>query len=326
MYNVDDFQVLEMHFFCLIVAPGLRSADLPSDATWSQNGITVAGNNESGSSFEQFHSPEGLYADENGTVYIADMNNNRIMMWRPGAKYGQKVAGGYGQGDRNDQLFWPKDVIVDRKSDSLIISDFGNHRIVRWPRRGGTSGEVIISNISCSNLTMDAEGYLYVSSESENIVRRWKIGAKNGTVVAGGNGQGDFLDQLNHPNYIFVDRDHSVYVSDANNCRVMKWTKDAQEGIVVAGGQGGENDLTKLSRPAGILVDQWGTLYVADERNDRVMRWQKGDKQGTVAVGGNGRGEEANQLRGPSSLSFDLQGNLYVVDAGNRRVQRFDIQ
>lgn len=70
----------------MIVVLGLRSTNIPSDATWSQNGITVADENEEGSDFDQFFDPEGLHADEDGTVYIADMNNNRIMMWRPDAK------------------------------------------------------------------------------------------------------------------------------------------------------------------------------------------------------------------------------------------------
>ena len=41
------------------------------------------------------------------------------------------------------------DVIVDKERDNLIICDNGNRRVVRWPRRNGTSGETIISNIDC---------------------------------------------------------------------------------------------------------------------------------------------------------------------------------
>jgi len=221
----------------LIVVPGLRSVNILLDATWSQDGITVAGGNEQGSSFDQFFSPEGLYADENGTIYVADMNNNRIMMWRPNAKSGQRAVGGQGQGGGLNQLFWPTDVILDKNNDSLLICDSGNRRIVRWPRCGGTIGVEIISGVSCFSMTMDAEGNLYICSKNENMVRRWKIGEKNGIVVAGANGQGDSLDQLNRPSYIFIDREHSIYVSDTDNDRVMKWMQNAEEGIVVAGGQ-----------------------------------------------------------------------------------------
>ncbi|CAF4625739.1 unnamed protein product, partial [Rotaria socialis] len=97
-------------------------------------------------------------------------------------------------------------------------------------------------------------------------------GEKNGTLVAGGNGEGDGLNQLNFPTYLFVDRDHSVYVSDNENHRVMKWNKGAKEGIVVAGGQGKGTALTRLYSPNGIFVDTLGTLYVADTNNHRVMR------------------------------------------------------
>ena len=74
---------------------------------------------------------------------------------------------------------------------------------------------------------------LYVSDWMKDEVRRWKIGDKEGTIVAGGNGKGNNLNQLNVPTYIFVDQDYSVYVSDwFSNHRVMKWMKGAKEGIV----------------------------------------------------------------------------------------------
>jgi sugar lactone lactonase YvrE len=129
------------------------------------------------------------------------------------ANTGRIVAGGNGQGNRNDQLYWPTKVIVDKENDSLIICDFGNRRVVRWPRRNGRSGETLISNIHCWDLIMDNDGYLYVSDTEKDEVRRWKMGETNGTIIAGGNGQGNRLDQLNYPYYIFIDEDHSVYVS-----------------------------------------------------------------------------------------------------------------
>ena len=36
------------------------------------------------------------------------------------------VAGGNGVGQRNDQLNYPQSVIVDYRTDSLIICDTGN--------------------------------------------------------------------------------------------------------------------------------------------------------------------------------------------------------
>jgi sugar lactone lactonase YvrE len=235
------------------------------------------------------------------------------------------VAGGNGEGSGAHQLSNPLDVIVDKERDSLIISDSKNKRVVRWPRRNGTSGETIISSIDYEGLTMDENGSLYVTDYEKDKVRRYRRGESEGTVVAGGNGTGNRLDQLSNPRYVFVDRDHSVYVSDERNHRVMKWVEGAKEGIVVAGGQGQGNGLTQLLHPNGVVVDQLGTVYVADRGNHRIMRWVKGATQGSVIVGGKGGGGQSNQLSAPVGLSFDRHGNLYVVDWGNHRVQKFNI-
>ncbi|CAF4232431.1 unnamed protein product [Rotaria sordida] len=240
---------------------------------------------------------------------------------------GQVVAGGNGEGNGLDQLNCPTDVLIDKETDSLIICDRENRRVVRWSCRSDTTqGEILIDNIRCWGLAMDDQRYLYISDYGKHEVRRYQIGDKNGTLAAGGNGKGASLNQLNEPRYIFVDQQQTVYVSDRGNHRVMKWNKDAKEGIVVAGGQGYGNALTQLSNPYGLFVDTLGTIYVADSVNDRVMRWPKGAKQGTVIVGGNGEGEGANQFTCPWGLSFDRHGSLYIADNENNRVQRFSIE
>ncbi|CAF4029686.1 unnamed protein product, partial [Rotaria sordida] len=300
--------------------------DICPNTKWIQNGLTVAGGNGQGSGINQLSNPYGLYVDDDQTIYIADCRNHRIVEWKCGATTGQVVAGGNGSGNGAHQLNSSVDVIIDKERDSLIISDFGNKRVARWPRRNGTSGETIISNIGCVGLTTDENGSLYVVNYGKHEVRRYRIGDTEGTVVAGGNGQGNRLDQLSSPEFVFVDRDHSVYVSDCSNHRVMKWEEGAKQGIVVAGGQGQGNSLTQLSRPRGIIVDQLGTVYVADHENNRVMRWPKGATQGSVIAGGNGYGTQSNQLYHPIGLSFDRHGNLYVAEYNNHRVQKFNIE
>ncbi|CAF4214557.1 unnamed protein product [Adineta steineri] len=301
------------------------SPNISKDAKWIQNGITVAGGNGQGNKNNQLSSPHSFYIDENETMYIADCNNHRILEWKRGASNGQIVAGENGFGNQDNQLYSPTSVIVDQVNDCFIISDYNNKRVIRWPRQNGTSGQTIISNITSYGLTMDNEGHLYVSDFVKHEVRRWKMGDTNGIVVAGGNGQGNRLDQLNNPYDMFVDEENSLYISDCINHRVMKWVKGAKEGIVVAGGQGQGNGLTQLSYPRGVLVDRVGTVYVVDYYNCRVIRWCKHATQGSIIVGDIKSGAGANQLNNPLHLSFDRQGNLYVVDYGNHRVQKFNI-
>ncbi|CAF2096724.1 unnamed protein product [Rotaria magnacalcarata] len=311
-------------------APGdIRTVNIPANANWAHNGVTIAGGNGEGGAPNQLDYPQGLFVDDNQTVVIADWKNNRIMQWKNGdTTNGQVVAGGNGAGSGLNQLSLPTDVLIDKKTDSLIICDGGNQRVVRWSRRSGTTqGEVLVNNIACYGLAMDEQKCLYVADTGKNEVRRYRLGEKNGTLVAGGNGQGGGLNQLNWPRYLFVDRQQNVYVSEWQNGRVMKWNKGATVGIVVAGGQGGGNALTQLNGPLGFFLDTLGALYVADYGNNRVMRWTQGDnKQGTVIEGGNGAGAGANQLNGPVGLFFDQHGNLYVADYNNHRVQRFSIK
>ncbi|CAF0747223.1 unnamed protein product [Adineta steineri] len=248
------------------------------------------------------------------------------MRWPYGANRGHVVAGGNGRGNGSHQLSLASDVIVDTENSNFIICDCENNRVVRWLRQNLTNGETIMSNISCWGLTMDESGVLYIVDVKKHEVRKYRRGKSQGTVVAGGNGKGNRLDQLNHPSYVFVDQNHSVYVSDTKNHRVMKWEEGAKQGIVVAGGQGQGKNLTQLSEPQGIVVDQLGTVYVADYYNSRIMRWPQGAIQGSVIAGNSGSKEQSNQLYCFIGLSFDRRGNLYAADSCNHRVQKFDIE
>ncbi|CAF4095879.1 unnamed protein product [Rotaria magnacalcarata] len=300
---------------------------IPLNARWARDGVTVAGGNGRGNALNQLYYPYGLYVDDDENVLIADWGNHRIVEWKPGATNGEVVAGGNGPGKQNNQLCSPRDVIVDKETDSLIICDWVNRRVVRWSRQIRTRGETIIDNIGCWGLTMDDQRSLYVADYEKHEVKRYRDGQRNGTVVAGGNGRGNRLNQLSYPSFISVDRNHTVYVTENGNPRVTKWAKDAKEGIVLASDPNNGNTLIQLFNPTGVLVDQLGTFYVADSGdNDRVMRWSSGATQGKVIAGGFGEGQQEDQLNSPMGLSFDRHGNLYVAEWGNNRVQRFSIE
>ncbi|CAF0747296.1 unnamed protein product [Adineta steineri] len=291
---------------------------------WKQNAITVAGGNEKGQQLNQLYGPEGIFVDKNKNIFIADVENHRIVEWKHDAKEGQIIAGGNKQGNRTDQLNRPTDVIFDQQNHSIIITDKGNSRVIQWLNQ---NQQILIDNIHCSRLAMDKYVFLYVSDCMKNEVRRWKMGEyeNEGIIVAGGNGRGNQLNQLNCPSFLFVDEDQSVYVSDFSNHRVMKWRKDTNEGRIVAGGNGRGESLNQLFGPRGVITDHLGQIYVTDRGNDRIMRWNEGKEEGEVVVGGNSKGNQSSQLNGPVGISFDGEGNLYVADYFNHRIQKFEI-
>ncbi|CAF1665273.1 unnamed protein product, partial [Rotaria magnacalcarata] len=65
---------------------------------------------------------------------------------------------------------------------------------------------------------------------------KWVEGAKEGIVVAGGQGQGSAPTQLSCPLEIFVDTLGRLYVGDQGNHRVMRWAQGATQGTVIVGG------------------------------------------------------------------------------------------
>ncbi|CAF5030978.1 unnamed protein product, partial [Rotaria socialis] len=114
--------------------------NIPANAKWKQNGVTIAGGHGEGDATNQLYRPFGLFVDDDQTVVIADHLNHRIMQWKNGdTTNGQRVASNKGAGNGLHQLALPTDVLIDKETDSLIICDWGNSRVVRWSRRSGTT-------------------------------------------------------------------------------------------------------------------------------------------------------------------------------------------
>ncbi|CAF1407994.1 unnamed protein product, partial [Rotaria sp. Silwood1] len=101
---------------------------------WAQDGVAVAGGHDFGAATNQLKYPYGLFVDNDEAMVIADSNNHRIIQWKIGDTNGQIVAGGNGHGNRLNQLNRPIDVVIDKETNSLIINDRGNFRILRWSR------------------------------------------------------------------------------------------------------------------------------------------------------------------------------------------------
>ncbi|CAF1182176.1 unnamed protein product [Adineta steineri] len=318
-------ELLKQKILPLQLAPPVPGISIPPNYKWTQNGYRVAGGSNSGNDRFHLHHPYGFCVDDDQVLYIADSTNNRILKWRCRAMAGELIAGGRGKGDGPDQLNCPTDVIVDETRSNLLICDYQNRRVVRWRLGYNTCGETIISNIDCHGLAMDKEGYLYVTDYKKNEVRKYKIGESHGILVAGGNGDGNRLDQLNGPLYVFVGRDNSVYVSDEKNDRVIKWKTGSKEGIVVAGGRNRGNGLEQLSQPGKIFVNPWNTVFVADWGNDRIMSWPHKAILGHVVVGKSSIERYCSQLRHPISLTFDQHDNLYVANQSDHEIRKFDI-
>ena len=110
------------------------------------NGFLVAGTGLNGSALDRFAlGMRYLQVDANGSIYIADTNNHRVVRWASGGSIGVVVAGNGTNGTSLNQLDYPYGIWVD-SSFNVFVAEYNNHRITRWAP--GASPGVVVAGIS----------------------------------------------------------------------------------------------------------------------------------------------------------------------------------
>jgi sugar lactone lactonase YvrE len=182
-----------------------------------------------------------------------------------------------------------------------------------------------------TGLTVDDSGNVYVADEYNQRIQKFPPGSDsttNGITIAGGNGFGDLLDQVDYPQGITLDGKGNIYIVDQHHFRIQKLQLGNQYSVTVAGSGtlGSAPNEFGLSL-TGIYVDKNGYLYVADQGNHRIQKFPPGSdtlSMGVTVAGITGsNGSAADQLDDPVNVFVDASGNIYVADAGNYRVQKF---
>ncbi len=114
---------------------------------------------------------------------------------------------------------------------------------------------------------------LYISNLGSHIVMKWRVGASNGTIVAGLAGNlGSTSIQLNSPSGITLDQWQNIYVNDRGNTRIQLFCNGSSTGITIAGsGSGGAS----FSTPYDVKLDSHLNLYVVDFSTNYVMKFLK---------------------------------------------------
>lgn len=234
------------------------------NAGYANVGVTVAGGNGSGSASNQLISPDRIFVDSVGTMYIPDLGNNRVIKWLAGASFGTVVAGGNGAGFASNQLDRPTGLFVD-KGGNIFIADQSNGRIQKWIP-GSTNGITVAGSGLNGYLNgptavfVDAIGNIYVSEQYASKVTKFIAGTTVPITVAGGNGYGSAANQLSAPTGIYVDAKGNVFVCDTDNDRVTMWIPGATSGVTVAGGNGYGSGANQLANPLSVFVDVSGNL------------------------------------------------------------------
>ncbi|CAF1457111.1 unnamed protein product [Adineta steineri] len=276
---------------------------------WDSIGITFANQSIVG------EYPLAIFVSTNNTIYVANKENNTIVVWHEESVNPTKIISG--------NFTEPNSLFVTSNGDIYIGDGEKNGRVQKWVIETNTFVTVMNVSFPCDGLFVDINDTLYCSMAEHNQVMKRSLNdaVMASDCVAVGTGiYGDDSNQLDNPYGIFVDMNFDLYVADCGNDRVQLFQSGESNGITVAGSTS-LNPTIMLSNPSGIILDAEKYLFIVDYGNSRIVG---SDVNGfRCLVGCYGMGSQSNQLANPFSLSFDRSGNMFVTDQDNDRIQKF---
>ncbi len=303
------------------------------------------------------NSPEGLFVDTAGNLYIADLNNNRVRRVSPSGTI-STVAGQF-QGYAGDggpataaRLFWPSAVVLDA-AGNLYIADGGNNRIrsvnalgnintiagnglFQFAGDGGTATSASLR--TPYSVALDGTGGFYIADQDSHRVRKVAASgtistyAGNGGLGSSGDGGPATSAQLGFPYGLVVDGSQNLFIAHDGAVR-----KVSAAGIMTTvGGGGGPGTIPDgssatsgfLDNPRDVALDAAGNLYVAETLNYRIRKITPSGiistvaGNGTAGFSGDGGSATAASLNRPQGVAVDTAGNVFISDQFNHRIRK----
>lgn len=288
----------------------------------------------------ELYGPGGLALDASEgplRLYIADTRNHRILAWQDARSFplpasGQRggtaalalgqpsllQVGSLGIGAKG--LSSPLGLAVDPLTGNLYVADFGNHRVLRFPKPFAPA----------SRAEPDAVyGQPDFSSRSPNT--------------------GGISDHsMSSPRAVAFDSKGNLWVADSGNNRVLRFPASVldspnpaadlvvgqQDFMARSANQGRTVNSASFDTPTGVALDQQDSLYVSDGNNSRVLVFvlPLSTGQGATRVLGKpnftSRGvplqPSASTLASPAGLAMDrTTGDLHIAVPNDHRVMIF---
>ncbi len=316
------------------VQPSVVSAPVedPYQSKMIQLAPDAAPIGQAGSNPGEFQAPRGLAVAPDGSLYVADLRNNRIQhfaadgslinAWGTFADSSQGAAPG-------GTFYEPWDVAV-AQDGTVFVSDTWNHRIQVFSPSGefirtwGYFGQAENSDAFWGprGLAIDAAGRVYVADTGN---KRIAIFEPDGTFVAQFGTAGLEPGMFDEPTGVAIGQDGIVYVADTWNQRVQSFAPDESGKFFTPLGQWDINGWFGESldnKPYIKVSPLTGDIVVADPEGYRLLEFTP---TGEFVRGWGTYSTNADGFGLVSGLAFDQQGGLWVSDGANNHLLHFTL-
>ncbi len=189
----------------------------------------------------------------------------------------------------------------------------------------------------------DTAGNLYISDQSNHVVREVAAGTGNISTIAGtgkigssGDGGPATSAEFESPGALALDQNGNLFIGDSGSglVRILNLKSGVIQTYAGGGtepsgtGDGGPATKAALGPIGGIAIDASRNVYITSNDPSAVRKVTDATGIITTVAGtaGNGYGGDGGPatsalLFDPAGLAFDAKGNLYIADSGNNVIR-----
>lgn len=274
--------------------------------------------------------PVGVAVGPNGKIYIADGNNNRVVVLTASGTFDFQIGP---PGSRTVVNFLvPMGIAIDGNG-FVYVTDSQHHRVMKFTADGarvdsvgtfGSPGSSLGQFDVPATITVGPGGVLYVG-ETGATQRIQKLTLNLVPVLVWGS-FGTQNGQFNDPQGVVTDPQGLVYVADFDNERIQVFGPNGN--FIRSWGSAGSAP-GQFNQPRNLAIDSDSRLYVTDGNigqvtNNRVQIFTlEGKLLGTFGSFG-GPGSGPTHFDTPWGITVEGD-RLLVVDRTNDRVQVYRI-
>lgn len=269
---------------------------------------------DEGSDQGKFHEPVGVTVSCDGTIFVADYNNDRIQVFDKKGEFLRSMTHSTTKTGRQVGFLCPTGLATD-KSGNIIVAERGRHRITVINPEGhiqhkfGKLGKAHGQFRDPHGVSVDKRGRIIVADTTNN---RIQVFDKNGEIIFAFGHKGEHV--LDYPNYAIFHKGVFI-VSDTDNDSVKIFDKEGQFLRTFGNGE-------TFGAPSGLAVYKDDYILVCDFNNDCVKLFTL---EGELVTKIGHEGTAPGEFSGPEAVVVTSDDKIIVTDKNNSRVQVFEL-